>query len=184
MEDVKKMEEIILAQKIFLRKQKSWKDTKKLSENVKHKNWWKIRHKVSEADLWLRRKTQQSWRKDSGNSVQFRRSGVSDSLRPHEWRHARPPCPSPAPGVHSETTKSEKQKQRVRSSEQSLRRGEPSGGPSTPTVGLQGGARGGVRKVTPGFSTEARQARREWVKNLVSRETKRADSTKIKYFVY
>ena len=28
-------------------------------------------------------------------------SFVSDSLRPHEYQHARPPCPSPSPGVHS-----------------------------------------------------------------------------------
>ena len=34
------------------------------------------------------------------HSVQFSRSGMSDSLRPHEPQHARPPCPSPAPGVH------------------------------------------------------------------------------------
>ena len=34
-------------------------------------------------------------------SVQFSRSVVSDSLRPHELQHARPPCPSPSPGVHS-----------------------------------------------------------------------------------
>ena len=34
-------------------------------------------------------------------SVQFSRSDVSDSLRPHESQHARPPCPSPTPGVHS-----------------------------------------------------------------------------------
>ena len=34
-------------------------------------------------------------------SVQFSRSVVSDSLRPHELQHARPPCPSPIPGVHS-----------------------------------------------------------------------------------
>ena len=26
---------------------------------------------------------------------------MSDSLRPHESQHARPPCPSPTPGVHS-----------------------------------------------------------------------------------
>ena len=32
--------------------------------------------------------------------VQFSRSVVSDSLRPHESQHARPPCPSPTPGVH------------------------------------------------------------------------------------
>ena len=33
--------------------------------------------------------------------VRFSRSVVSDSLRPHESQHARPPCPSPTPGVHS-----------------------------------------------------------------------------------
>ena len=31
----------------------------------------------------------------------FSHSVVSDSLRPHESQHARPPCPSPSPGVHS-----------------------------------------------------------------------------------
>ena len=36
-------------------------------------------------------------------SVQFRHSVVSDSLRPHESQHARPPCPSPTPGVHSDS---------------------------------------------------------------------------------
>ena len=35
------------------------------------------------------------------HSVQFSHSVVSDSLRPHESQHARPPCPSPTPGVHS-----------------------------------------------------------------------------------
>ena len=34
-------------------------------------------------------------------SVQFSCSVVSDSLQPHESQHARPPCPSPSPGVHS-----------------------------------------------------------------------------------
>ena len=36
-------------------------------------------------------------------SVQFSRSVVSDSLWPHESQHARPPCPSPTPRVHSES---------------------------------------------------------------------------------
>ena len=36
-------------------------------------------------------------------SVQFSRSVMSDSLRPHESQHARPPCPSPTPGVHSDS---------------------------------------------------------------------------------
>ena len=35
------------------------------------------------------------------NSVQFSRSVVSDSLRPHKSQHTRPPCPSPSPEVHS-----------------------------------------------------------------------------------
>ena len=35
------------------------------------------------------------------NSVQFRRSVVSDSLRPHGLQHARPPCPLPTPRVYS-----------------------------------------------------------------------------------
>ena len=33
--------------------------------------------------------------------VQFSHSVVSDSLRPHESQHARPPCPSPTPRVYS-----------------------------------------------------------------------------------
>ena len=40
------------------------------------------------------------------SSVQFICSVVSDSLRPHEPQHARPPCPSPTPGVHSNSTPS------------------------------------------------------------------------------
>ena len=35
------------------------------------------------------------------SSVQFSHSVVSDSLRPHELKHARPLCPSPIPRVHS-----------------------------------------------------------------------------------
>ena len=37
------------------------------------------------------------------SSVQFSRSVVSDSLRPHESQHARPLYPSPTPGVHSDS---------------------------------------------------------------------------------
>ena len=35
------------------------------------------------------------------SSVQFSRSVMSDSLRPHELQHTKPPCPSPTPGVCS-----------------------------------------------------------------------------------
>ena len=64
---------------------------------------WRHRHKTT--DLWTHRGKE----KEGGfekvtlksiHSVQFSRSVVSDSLRPHELQHARPPCPSPTPGVH------------------------------------------------------------------------------------
>ena len=44
---------------------------------------------------WIR------WITKFSQSVQFSRSVVSDSLRPHESQHTRPLCPSPSPGVHS-----------------------------------------------------------------------------------
>ena len=37
------------------------------------------------------------------HSVHFSHSVVSNSLRPHESQHTRPPCPSPTPGVHSDS---------------------------------------------------------------------------------
>ena len=46
----------------------------------------------------------QIFRNDLFSSAQFSHSLVSDSLRPHESQHARPPCPSPTPGVHSNST--------------------------------------------------------------------------------
>ena len=36
-------------------------------------------------------------------SDQISHSVVSDSLRPHESQHTRPPCPSPTPRVHSDS---------------------------------------------------------------------------------
>ena len=37
------------------------------------------------------------------SSVQFSHSVVSNSLWPHESQPSRPPCPSPSPGVHSDS---------------------------------------------------------------------------------
>ena len=37
------------------------------------------------------------------SSVQFSCSVMSDSSRPHESQHTRPPCPSPTPGVRSDS---------------------------------------------------------------------------------
>ena len=45
-------------------------------------------------DHWFQKQLQFS-------SVHFSRSVVSNSLRPHELQHTRPPCPSPTPRVHS-----------------------------------------------------------------------------------
>ena len=41
--------------------------------------------------------------KNHDGSVQFSGSVVSDSLQPHGQQHARPPCPSPTPRVHSDS---------------------------------------------------------------------------------
>ena len=38
--------------------------------------------------------------KDQNSVISQFSSVVCDSLRPHELKHARPPCPSPTPGVH------------------------------------------------------------------------------------
>ena len=44
---------------------------------------------------------QEAWKQPQLSSVQFSHSVVSNSLRPHEWQHARPPCPSQTPGIYS-----------------------------------------------------------------------------------
>ena len=41
--------------------------------------------------------------KSEPTSVQFSHSVMSNSLQPHESQHTRPPCPSPSPGVHSDS---------------------------------------------------------------------------------
>ena len=44
-----------------------------------------------------------TWRSSAFRSDQISRSVMSDSLQPHESQHTRPPCPSPTPGVHSDS---------------------------------------------------------------------------------
>ena len=61
---------------------------------------WTVAH---QAPLSVGFPRQEYWRNlpfPSISSVQFSLSVVSDSLRPYESQHARPPCPSPTPGVH------------------------------------------------------------------------------------
>ena len=50
-----------------------------------------ISHEVMESDAMI------------FSSVQFSCSVVSNYLRPHKLQHARPPCPSPTPGVYSDS---------------------------------------------------------------------------------
>ena len=59
------------------------------------KNFMIIRGSIKKNYPKLRNKTKK-WL----SSVQFSCSVVSNSLRPYEPQYARPPCPSPTPGVH------------------------------------------------------------------------------------
>ena len=61
---------------------------------------WTICENTSESTWILINHHFLSFLKGHAGSVQFSHSVVSDSLRPHESQHARPPCPSPTPGVH------------------------------------------------------------------------------------
>ena len=59
--------------------------------------WMKL-EPIIQSEVSQKGKYQYSIRSD-----QISRSVVSNSLRPHESQHARPPCPSPTPGVHSDS---------------------------------------------------------------------------------
>ena len=58
-------------------------------------------HGVTESRTWLKWLSMHAWFSFKFSSVQFSRSVVSDSLRPHESQHSSPPCPSPTPVVYS-----------------------------------------------------------------------------------
>ena len=49
---------------------------------------------------WLHRKREPWYQSILESSVQFSPSVASDSLRPHELQHPRPPCPTPTPGAY------------------------------------------------------------------------------------
>ena len=63
---------------------------------IKHRNPYQ---KYAYNALYIHFLKKQLMKISSVSSVQFSHSVVSDSLRPHESQHARPPCPSPTPGV-------------------------------------------------------------------------------------
>ena len=81
----------------------SWEDTLKKEEIATHSSILAWRIPRTEEPSGLQSVGLQRVRQDlaTKQQVQFSRSVVSDSLQPYESQHARPPCPSPTPGVHS-----------------------------------------------------------------------------------
>ena len=72
----------------------------------KPKNTWMGTYPFSSRSSWPRNETGVSciaggFTANWSIQFQFSRSVVSDTLRSHESQHARPPCPSPTPGVYS-----------------------------------------------------------------------------------
>ena len=65
--------------------------------------WWAAIYGIAQSWTRLKRLSSSS---SSIASVQFSCSVVSDSLWPHESQHTWPPCPSPTPGVHSNSSPS------------------------------------------------------------------------------
>ena len=62
-------------------------------------NGWRRLCKRPSTDEWMKKIM---WYMNAVQySVQFNHSVMSDSLWPHEPQHARPPCPPPTPGIHS-----------------------------------------------------------------------------------
>jgi len=62
--------------------------------------WIKVKEESEKAGLKLNIKKTKIMASSPISSVQLSCSVVSNSLRPHEPQHARPPCPSPTPRVH------------------------------------------------------------------------------------
>ena len=58
------------------------------------------KHCCIQIKLWMSTSISMSCNFHLSQNVQFSCSVLSDSLRPHGLQHARPPCPSPTPGVH------------------------------------------------------------------------------------
>ena len=70
---------------------RAWRILRHITKKASHKR----KHTISSTRTHKMQKIT-----DYFSSVQS--LSLSDSLRPHELQHARPPCPSPTPGVHSD----------------------------------------------------------------------------------
>ena len=77
-------------------------DTTLMAESEELKSLlMKVKEESEKAGLKLNIQKTTIMASGSISSVQFSRSVMSDSLQPHESQHARPACPSPTPGVYS-----------------------------------------------------------------------------------
>ena len=79
-----------------------------IQKSISNKYWRECGEKGTLLHCWWECKLVQPqwktvWRFLQFSSVQFSRSVMSNSLRPHELQHTRPPCPSPTPRVHSDS---------------------------------------------------------------------------------
>ena len=76
----------------FYEEKIGWFEAKKTNKNILWRWWFDLARNVLEClGPWHFKNV----------SVQFSHSVVPDSLQPHELQHARSPCPSPTPRVHS-----------------------------------------------------------------------------------
>ena len=76
-----------------------------LDQGIGQGEIWKLALSLNKFQIWdghYSNKTNYSLTFNT-SSVQFSHSVVSDSFQPHESQHARPPCPSPTPRVHSDS---------------------------------------------------------------------------------
>ena len=77
------------------------KPTKVELQRLQLSEWSETGYETTMLIMFKKQKTKLKF--SSETSVQFSHSVVSDSLQPHESQHTRPPCPSPTPGVHSDS---------------------------------------------------------------------------------